>query len=56
VELWLYCSGLGVTPYEALSDPNLPFNMGVMRGYYKAKQVAEDMVAARAGRQTTSED
>jgi hypothetical protein len=32
MELWQYCRAVGQTPKEALADPDLGFNLSVMRG------------------------
>jgi len=39
-ELWRLAKASGRTPWEALHDPNLPFNVTVMRG----AEMAGDMV------------
>lgn len=45
-ELWLV-SGKGArTPWQALHDPHFDFNVAVLRGYMKAKQVQRDLAAA----------
>jgi hypothetical protein len=31
-ELWKFCRSVGQTPRQALRDPDLPFNLTVMRG------------------------
>ena len=51
-ELWHLAKSTGRTPWEALMDPHLNFNLSVMRGYDKAKQVAEDMATASIERTT----
>lgn len=47
VELYVFAKDIGKTPAEAMRDPDLPFNLSVMRGYYKAKQVARDLANAQ---------
>ncbi len=42
-ELHLYAKAYGKTPAEALRDPDFEFNIEVMRGFRKARQVALDM-------------
>jgi len=32
-ELWRYCRSVGTTPAKAYEDPDLPFNLSVMRAH-----------------------
>lgn len=49
-ELHQYAKDYGCTPYQALQDEHFEFNAAVMRGYYKARQVARDRASAAAGK------
>ena len=38
-ELWRYCRAVGKTPQEALRDPDLAFNLTVMRAHDQARRM-----------------
>lgn len=50
MELWSYCKDVGQTPTQALADPDLPFNLSIMRADRAGRRMKRGLMRQAIGK------